>query len=236
MDQVIPGWLSVEELVHHRMESFHRERVRAIVAGEAPFRLKGEAMLVVHLIPLESVGCPKRYTAFELKLHGQAVRPLGEQYGRPRFNADGFAMHDGEGDVGAYTQLIRDGRLEAVTTHITYEQHGSKLLRLGWSETATIELVRQYLGFCQGIGINHPIWIFAALAGCQDARSSTWQGFSDVAISRPLVFLPKFAIESFDIEPVTHVRPLFDCLANAVGFEKSPGYDEQGNRREVRGW
>ncbi len=236
IDQVIAGWFSADELIHYRMESFHRERVQAIVAGEAPFRLRNEAMFVVHLIPAESVQCRKQYTASELKAHGQAVRPLGKQYGRPRFNADGFAMYDGEGEVGAYTQLLRDGRLEAVTTDITYEQHELKLLREGSCETAIIELVRQYLGVCEGIGIKHPTWIFAALVGCKGVRADTRCGFSDQAISRTQTFFPEFQVESSDIEPVTYLRPLLDCLANAVGFERSPNYDEQGNRIERRGW
>ena len=53
---------------------------------------------------------------------------------------------------------------------------------------------------------------------------------------RPVVFLPEFEVDSLDIEPVTHLRPLFDCLANAVGLERSLNYDERGSRSERQGW
>jgi hypothetical protein len=67
-------------------------------------------------------------------------------------------------------------------------------------------------------------------------RGRSWDGLGDEAIERAVVFLPEFEIESLDIEPVTHLRPLFDCLANAVGLERSLNYDEHGNRRERQGW
>lgn len=228
------GWLSVEELVHHRMVSFHREQVQAIVNGEAAFRLKPGGSVIVHLIPVEAVRARKRYTASELKNHGNGIQPLGEQSGRYRFNADGYVGCDGEGEVGAYTQLHRDGRLEAVMTDSTYEQHGVRALRDGFIERAIFDMVGEYLRFCEGIGISAPIWTFVALAGCKGVRGRTWHGFGDEAIHRPVVFLPEFEIESLEVEPVTHLRPLFDCLANAVGLERSFNYDEQGVRQERR--
>ena len=221
MEQVLPGWLSAEELVHHRMEAFHRERVRAIVAGEAPFRLKAGPTLVVHLIPLDTVRSRRRFTASELKVHGRTIPPLGEQSGQYRFNAEGYASYDGEGEARSYTQLLRDGRLEAVTAEAGYEQQGAKFLRDSLCERSMAELVGQYLVFCKGIGIPSPIWVFTALAGCEGLRVSTWHGVSGGAIHRPLLFLPEFSLDSLDIaHPDQHLRPLFDCLANAVGYER----------------
>src|SRR5438270_539264 len=101
------GWLSAEELVHHRMVSVHRQRVEAIVGGDSPFRLKSGGSLIVHLIPAEAVRSLKRYTASDLKAHGKELRPLGKQSGHVRFNSDGYAGYDREGDVGAYSQLHR---------------------------------------------------------------------------------------------------------------------------------
>ena len=236
MENVLSGWFSPDELAHQRMESFHQGRVRTIVAEEAPFRLKKGTMLIVHIMPLESVRSRKRFTASDLKAHSRMILPPGEQSGRYRFNAAGYASYDGEGEIGAYTQLLRDGRLEAVMTDTAYEHNGVRALRDGLCERAIIELVSQYLPFCKGIGLSHPLWLFAALAGCEGLRGRTWHGFGEEAIHGQLVFLPEFEIVSPDIDPASHLRPLFDCLANAVGLERSPNYDEQSNRLERRGW
>jgi hypothetical protein len=220
------------------MDSFHRERVRAIVADDAPFPLVDGSKLVVHLIPEVSERSRVRFTASDLKAHGEAVLPLGDQSGQHRFNAEGYASYSGDGDgkVGAYSQLLRDGRLEAVMADATYEQQGARLLRDGLCERAIIELVGQYLAFCRGVALAAPIWAFAALTDCRGVRLRTWHGFGGEAIHRDLVFLPEFHVESLDIDRNTYLRPLFDCLANAVGLERSLNYDEQGNRSERRGW
>jgi hypothetical protein len=235
MEQVWSAWFTTNELALHRMESFHRGRVHAIESGDAPFHLKKGAKLVFHLIPPEAVRSGRRFTASDLKAHCKELRPLGEQSGRYRFNEDGYASYDREGEVGAFSQLHRDGRLEAVMTKAMYEQDGVRILRNGLCERAIFEVVGDYLRFCKGIGMDAPVWSFVALAGCKGVRGKTWDGIGDVEIQRPLIFLPEFEIESLDIDPVTHLRPLFNCLANAVGLEQSIYYDEQGNRREPRG-
>lgn len=236
MERHSSEWLSADELVLHRMESFHRERGRAIVAGDAPFPLVDGSKLVVHLIPEASERTRVRFTASDLKTQGGAVLPLGDQSGQHRFNEEGYASYSGHGKVGAYTQLFRDGRLEAVMADATYEQQGARLLRCGLCERAIIELLGQFLTFSQGIGVATPIWVFASLLGCRGVGVSTWHGFHGEAIHRDLVFFPDIRVESLDIDPATYLRPLFDCLANAVGLERSPNYDEQGNRCERRGW
>jgi hypothetical protein len=236
MERIASGWLSADELVLHRMASFHRERVGAIVAGDASFPLEDGSKLIVHLLPEVSERSRVRFTASDLKAHGGSVLPLGDQSGQHRFNAEGYASYSGNGTVGAYSQLLRDGRLEAVMADATYEQQGARLLRDGLCERAIIDLVGQYLSFCRGIGLAAPVWVFAALTDSRGVRMRTWHGFGGEAIHRDLVFLPDIQVESLDIDPATYLRPLFDCLANAVGLERSLNYDEQGNRSERRGW
>lgn len=229
------GWLSPEEIVLHRMKSFHRERVEAVVGNRTPLRLKDESRLVVHLIPLESVRSPRSFPAANLKKHGQQIAPLGERPSYSRFNADGFLTYDGRDQVRAYSQLYRDGRLEAVMTDTAYPQNGGKALRDGICERALFEAVAGYISFCKGISIDQPLWLFTALAGCEGVRIGNWHyGLSETAIDRPIAYLPELEIASFDIDPVTVLRPLCDALWNAVGFERSFNYDEAGNRRERR--
>ena len=229
MNSISEGWLSTEELFHHRMEAIHRHRVEAINRGDSPFRLKPGGSLIVHLIPAESVPSRKRYTASNLKDHSNGLRPLGEQSGHFRFNTYGYSSYTGEREVTAYTQLYRDGHLEAVMTDTTYMQGRTKVLKDSLCERAIFEVVGEYLRFCKGIGIALPVWAFVALTDCVDMRVKTWTDLSDDVIHSPLVFLPEFEIDSFDIQPVTYLRPLFDCLANAVGLEQSLNYDKQGN-------
>ena len=236
MDQIVPGWLSIEELVRHRMESFHHERVRAIADGTAPFPLVSGGKLVVHLIPEESICSPKRFTALELKAQGKTILPFGRQSGLPRYNLDGFATFDGSDEVKGYSQLFRDGRSEAVTTNIVYERYDRKLMRRSNCEMAVIKLVEQYCNVCNCLSISSPVWVFAALVDCKGIRVSTDEEISDEALRNPISYLPSHLIESFGSDPATQLRPLFDCLANAVGLERSPDYDVEGKRKIQRNY
>lgn len=232
MDQLFLDSLSPEERIRLRMEHAHRERVRAIVAGETPFPLRDGTKLIVQLIPEVSAGTPARFPASELKAHGEVIVPLGKDSGSYRFNVDGFAGCDEESRAQAYTQLYRDGRLEAVMANAAYEKQGEKLLHDDFCERAIISLVRQYLFFAEKIGISSPFWLFAAMTGCQGVKINTWHRFACKAIDRDTIFLSDSRIEQHDIDPNTYLRPVFDCLANAVGLERSLNYDEQGNRRD----
>lgn len=232
MEPILPGWLSVEELILYRMESFHRGRAQAIQEGDTPFEMKPGAKLVVHLIPSESMRGRKRFSASDLRTHGQHVLPLGDTCAYRQFNAYGYVIADGRGEVRAYSQLFRDGRMESLTAEAVYLHKNVPVLRDDLCEQAIIQLTNDYIRFGKGIGLSSPVWIFAALIDGVGVRLKTAFDYSEVAIRRPSLFLPELEICSLDIDPGTVLKPLFDDLSNAVGRERSQNYDDQGNRRE----
>lgn len=48
-------WLSEDEVLHHRMESFHRQRVEAVNGENSLLTVRGGGILVLHLIPQSCV-------------------------------------------------------------------------------------------------------------------------------------------------------------------------------------
>jgi hypothetical protein len=195
------------------MESFHRDRVRSIEAGDAPFRMKPGGAVVLHLVPIVSVLAPRRYTATELKEHGQRILPPGQSSCHSRFNADGMANHDGRPECRAYSQLFRDGRLEAVIGDAAYAQDRLTILRDQVCERAVIGLVGSYLKFCTEMGIEPPVRLFASITGCEGARIKIWHGdLSENAIDRHVAHLPDFEVGTLDADPAQILRPFFDCL------------------------
>ena len=69
---------------------------------------------------------------------------------------------------------------------------------------------------------------------CKCATFHSEWGDEGHVIDRPVVELPETEIAALDINVDTHLRPLLDCIWNAMGFEASLNYDEAGNRRERR--
>lgn len=118
-------FLNQQEVIFARMETIHRERVAAFANGSTPLKERTVAILVVHVFPESCVLTRKRFDATKLKEHGSRVQALGDRGGYSRFNADGLMNYDGYQGIRAYSQIYRDGHLEAAMSDAAYslEQH-----------------------------------------------------------------------------------------------------------------
>jgi hypothetical protein len=225
-----------------RLRTLHRERVQAIHKGESHVKLKDPACLVVHLIPEGIVHAPKEFSAAQLKQTSQTIRLLGDRggysYGDNRFNADGFLLVDGREGVRSYSQLYRTGMYEGVMAEAVFTHQGrAKIVRENWCEEALLAALGGYLPFAKALGLEPPFWMFAALVGCEGARiwlNRSWEELCQHTIDRQIVGLPETRIDTFDTDPVQHLRPMIDVLWNAAGLERSFNYDDQGNRKPRR--
>ena len=235
MDEFIRnGWLSKEELILHRMRSFHQRRIEELTLGQSQDKQDRTGKLLIHCIPEQAITYRNRYSARDLQKHGQELRAPDCKYWNSRFNADAFACNDSPGEMSSYSQLYRDGRLEAVLARATYSNEQVRFLCDSLCERVILQVTRQYLGFCKAIGISPPIWLFCTLVDVEGARTRPdWRTEGHV-IDRPIVELPEMEIAALDINVDTHLRPLLDCIWNAMGFEASLNYDDAGNRRERR--
>jgi hypothetical protein len=236
------SWLSEDEVLFHRMEAFHRQRVEAIASGQSPLGKRDDGILVVHLIPRSCVQARNRFDGAKLKEHGGTVPALGGRGGYARFNVDGLLNYEGNEVLRAYSQLFRDGRLEAAMPEIAFpldrqQKKGVRCLRESLCEQAVFNTVAGYLRFCKAIGLGVPIHIFSALVGCEGVRICTDMTFHDVsehAIDRSPAFVPDIELTSLDAEPMTALHPWCDTIWQACGMERSFSFDQQGNWRERR--
>lgn len=243
------AFFSEEEIVLHRMETFHRQRVALIAAGQSPLGNRREAYLVVHLFPHCSFRNRKRFDGPTLAQHGANVPAFGDRGNSAvsRFNVDGLLKMDSNRDPDSYVQIFRDGRLEAVMSDITFRlvsrsaQHDQqpaeqpRYFRDTECEQAIFRLVPKYLTFCEDIGISRPVSLFSALIGCDGAQfHSDWPArFAEYVIDRSPAFLPDIELTPAKDEKAEQwLRSWCDLLAQSLGFEASRNYDRNGNRQE----
>lgn len=243
-------FLSEDEVLFHRMESFHRQRVEIIASGQSPLGKRDDGFLVVHLLPHRCFKSRDRFDGATLKVHGSKLSAFGDEgrYAASRFNVDGLLNIDSEKSAESYTQIFRNGHLESVMTAITFQTNGHfapsnqehpkrpRYLRDTTCERAVFKLVKEYLSFCQGVGFPALISMFSALVDCKDVVfHSQWGHRSGTGgIDRSPAFLPDIEIGASDGEQEKLMRPWCDTLTQAMGFDKSPNYDEEGNWRERR--
>lgn len=236
------AWLSEDEVVSHRLQTFHRERVEAIIAGQTPAKIQKGGLLVVHLVPLECAKTPFRLDTDQLNAVIGTMPVLSSSFTRTRFNVDGVVAHVGEQGARGYSQLYRDGRLESVMSAITYSKHqndpnGLRCLRDWEIEPAMFTVVGKYLKVCKLVGRSAPIRLLSTIAGCEDVHICTDFSFGDLSetgIDRKIAFLPDVEIESLEDEPQKALRAWCDSLWQACGIERSFNFDAEGNWRSRR--
>lgn len=237
------NYLSHDEIALHRMSCFHRASVESVVNGSSLLTKSVNGVLVIHLIPQNSVMDQIRFEASQLKMYGNQIPLIGGYTAQSRFNVDGYLNQSSRADnVRAYTQVFRDGRLEAVGTNISYpvyeqNENSPLALRDGLLEHQVFEIIKCYLSFCNSLNIEQPIWMYSALIDCEGTRICTDRAFrdlSDCSIDRSPAFLPEIKLSVSDCNSIKGIQPWCDYLWQSVGFERSFSFDNNGNWRERR--
>lgn len=251
MTPIIQNFLSEDEIVFQRMETIHRQRVEIIATGQSPVGAVKDGVLVVHLIPHSSVTTRTRQEGTKLTQAGNVLSAFGDdgRYGTSRFNVDGLLLLDSDREPLAWTQIFRSGAIEAASSAITFStadpyirgkpdvpQSIPRYLRDDACEKAVFQLVGEYCKFCNTVGVLAPFTMFSALVGCQGVQIQSHRGFSVSlrSVDRSPAFLPEIEFEGFDFDPMSQLRPWCDTLFQAIGFEKSPNFDENGEWSERR--
>ncbi len=221
--------LGLEDQIVASLHSFHFERVHSVAQGTSLIGQPDNGSLVVHLLPHESVERRLRLTGSDLKKHGALFQSSDFGGGQYRFNCDGYVAFSGSKAIRAYTQLYRDGRVEAVMADVVYKQDRALILREAICERALLNLASSYLEFYAGAVPNSAVWLFASLVGCQGARVLLpWHGLGEHSIERQVVPLPSDKLLTDESNTAKALRPLCDALWQACGHEQSLNFDDNG--------
>ncbi len=227
---------TLSESVAERIRAFRANRLLALGNGDALVPLVPGAQVVLHVIPLQSLT-----SEFRIDLSSRAqqqvqalqrIAPPGANGWSQRLNLDGRLSysHEGDGMASAYALLFRNGIVEAA--EVWTEWNGEKILPSLACERNTINAVRTYLAALQDLGLVPPAYIFLSLLGIaghrfavDNRRLMDRNHYSD----RDALILPELLIEDWSVDPAEAMRPLFDMVWNAFGYERSFNYDESGH-------
>lgn len=220
-----------------RIKAFRQERIGMILAGETPASLMDSPLVVLHLIPVSAF---LNAATFDLQgvLDGKVQIPniggLGA-YGRP--NVDGFVSYSGgqnsQSEQVSYTQVFRNGCIEAVDTFVLSGQDNYKDIIPSISiETEILKGATYFLKAYQSLGVDPPLVIMLSLLNVRGFYMYTGRHMSTRAIHRIEkrdLLLPDVLIDDLALNPSQSFRPVFDLLWQACGYRQSLNYDEQGH-------
>ena len=243
---------SVEELrvlftlaadAQQRIKNFRSERIATIVAGRGPVLLPANGRLFVHLIPLSAFG---QTAPIDLERAYEAhmqFRPMAARGIDPRFNLDGVinvGFVRGTRESHGYTQVFRNGILEATHADVVDEHGGMPFLRAGGGITNLVEVLPSYFEGLRALDVPTPIVVMISYEGVAGARLGIPHDFHPEEREPfppvdPLL-LPEVIVDEYGSREdyVRALKPIFDALWNAAGFSRCTYYDQDGNWRPPR--
>lgn len=224
---------TLSEAITERIRKFREERISRIYANETPVFFKGDAKIILHLIPIISFNPAQRYGIEKVASQPGEMPPIYSHGWNDRYNLDGFVTYSGSVTEAShtYTQLYRNGIIEAVEGFLLSSSEDKKpfIPSIAY-EKELIQSLHDYLKIMKNLGVELPILIFLTLVGVKGYYMYVGSAidFRRSPIDRDILLLPEVIVENYDTAPDQTLKPCFDAVWNACGFPKSYNYDEEG--------
>ncbi len=222
-----------------RIRMWRDERLSRILANETPIPLHDPSLLVLHLVPAQSMHSAPTLAVIDLVSKSSQLGPIGVGGGNRRINLDGLAMcadsQDGRLRFSAYCQVFRTGCIESVFSGLAQDdgKGGPPSIPSQAYERWTLEAVAGYIRALNELSIGFPIVVMLSMMGVKGAVFAIGRGIDAHAqpIDRDPLLLPEIVIEEAPSDLPRLMRPMFDAAWNAGGLYHSFNYDGKDNWR-----
>jgi len=233
VNEIRSAFLLSESAAEH-IRNFRLERLGMIVANQTPVPMEERAKLVLHIIPISAFNIRSQFDVINISSGG--LRPLHIHGGwQQRINLDGhltFEQADNPYFANTYLQIFRNGIIEAVETHyMSITLKGKPFIDKTY-EPDLLESIKSLVKAQENIGVQAPLFIMLSFLGVKGYVMGFERGFglsSGNSIDRDALLLPEVIIEDYNANLFPIMKPVFDNIWNACGYEKTLNYDDMGN-------
>jgi hypothetical protein len=214
-----------------RIKAFRTDRIIALSNNQTPLPFLDSPKVVLHCIPLEAFASSLQYDVRAVYDNPVALSPMGTTNWDRRLNLDGVLAFGTQQPCPSYTQLYRNGVLEAVQGRILAHEYEDRMVIPSVSyERYILEYLPRCFRLLEGIGVNGPVVVALTLlktAGLHMGVNNLW-GQPGYPIDTDSLILPEVIVDSLTTSPNQVLRPLFDLVWNACGLPSSTNFDTNG--------
>lgn len=212
---------------------FRDDRIYTVCNGQGKRPLEGGGRLFLHIIPVAAFSGIVHLDVEKVFKKQDSFWPFGSSGMSPRFNYYGFINERGGDKNYGYTQVFRNGALEATQAGIVQEHEGRRIIPGLIFEEEIFRRFEVYIMGFRDIGVPPPLIIMFSLEGVQGAHyvvSSNWMARHEHSLPESVLTLPECVLEDYgtDIDYHRAVRPAFDALWNTIGYSHSQFFNENG--------
>jgi hypothetical protein len=218
-----------------RARAFVRGRITAIHSNDAPVLMGDEGKMVLHVIPFSAFGSESGLDP--ARILGKPLVPIWLRDFRPMYNLDGLLAVGIDDEPKGYVQVFRNSIIESAAGSVCQRTPRGLLLYAEDVEDQVITKLTDYLDALSKAEILPPITVF--LTGVRMTGTIVVPTSSTPIIVGVLphrhneMFFPAITIDEYGrLEDYrAKLRPMFDALWNAAGFERSLSYGAAGEWR-----
>jgi hypothetical protein len=236
-DQIKTAFIQ-SDAIPDRIRAFRDERLGKILTRATPAALVKGPCVVLHLVPVASFAQHLSIDVSPFCDYRASLPTLGTRAAGGRLNLDGYVSISSGGDRDAeaykYTQIFRNGAIEAVDTDTLSDRfHEARCIPSISFEESIINGYSKYSEILRQFAIDPP-WIL--MLSLLDVRgfhmfSRNYMFNPGHKIDRDHILVPELVIESDCLEVAEKsLRPVFDIVWQSCGFQRSLSYDENGDR------
>jgi Schlafen, AlbA_2 len=234
---------SVEELrvlfnlaatAQDRIRAFRQERLARVTSGDTPCEMAREpGTLLLHIVPLAAFSRGNQIDLGRAQQLQDSLRPMGAMGYTQRFNFDGMIVATGA-PTHAYTQLFRNGVIESVRVKAIAQYQGHPIIPSVDFDQKILEVLPLYFNALQALDVPPPLVAMLTLDGVRGAILGINANQLAIEVPAPITHsvleLPEVVVESYGTEHDYQraIRPAFDALWNAGGFQASRYFGADG--------
>lgn len=215
--------------------AFRADRLGSISRRELPIALHDNPRVILHIVPAGLLG-------FDIEaLHNVRPQPLHSSRSDGRFNYEGvlyYSPPDPRPSAHTYLQFFRDGTIETVAASLIdasddRDADGPMISSVP-VEKAVIREVEHCLELYTQLEVPPPFIVMITLLGVQGFRimpktaNRHWDSFR-LPLDRDLVLLPEAVVNELPVDVPALLRPCFDVMWQAGGWDGSMNYDDKGH-------
>lgn len=222
----------LSETIGEKIKQFKEKRISDIYSNNLPIPFYASPKIALHLIPMSAFNPRHNYDMKQLPLYD--IQPIYSTSFNKRYNIDGlltYSSFPGKNRSFSYVQLYRNGIIEAVNSYLLWSESDEKIIPITAVERELIEAVQRYFEVYRKFNIETPVFLFLTLIEVKDfvfpkdRKLSIYEVFP---IDRDIVQIPEIIIEDYNFNPPQLLKPVFDSIWNACGFQRSFNYTVDG--------
>ena len=233
------------EALPEKIKRFREQRLAEIIADQTPVQLNSSRRFVIHLIPISSflygLNDQKIIISSQKDMY-KLKETIGETYSDFRYNIDGYLFYP-RNDNNHYHQIYRTGIVEyvdcelIVSTKLKEEDEIKHFIHHKYFEQEIIKMVSKYTDLMKQFNIEIPVLIMISLLDVKGVEMShdyinpiiLHLRSSPGSIDRASIILPDILLDDYSVKIPKILKPAFDSIWQACGYECSPNYDDQNN-------